>query len=93
MTPIVSAQWLHNHLYENPSDIDLVILDASPAANKSNLPSQHLGLRIPGARFFDLKNKFSDPEADMPNTLPQPQDFEQACRELGINSNSPHRGV
>lgn len=88
MTSIVSAQWLHNQLYEHPSDIDLIILDASPAANKSNLPSQHLGLRIPGARFFDLKNKFSDPDADMPNTLPQPEAFEQACRELGINSNS-----
>lgn len=88
MTPIVSAQWLHDQLHALPSEVDLVLLDASPAANKSNLPSQHLGMRIPGARFFDLKNKFSDPEADMPNTLPQAVDFQQACRELGINTNS-----
>ncbi len=84
MTPIVSVQWLQEHL-ENPH---LIILDASPKANKSSLPSHYPGMRIKGARYFDLKNKFSDPDADMPNTLPQAEAFEKECQTLGINQDS-----
>ena len=84
MTPIVSVQWLK----ENLADADLIILDASPVSNKSSLSSQYPGLRIPGARFFDLKQKFSDPDADMPNTLPSPEAFQRECQALGINQSS-----
>ncbi|MEM6628215.1 MAG: rhodanese-like domain-containing protein [Bacteroidota bacterium] len=84
MVPVVSVQWLR----ENLTDQELIILDASPASNKSSLPSHFPGMRIPGARYFDLKHKFSDPNAEMPNTLPQPEAFQGECQALGINQSS-----
>ncbi len=84
MQALVSPQWLHENL-QNPN---LVILDASPTSNKSNLKPAHSGFQIKGARYFDRKNKFSDKTAEMPNTLPQPIDFEREAQALGISNDS-----
>lgn len=81
---LVSPQWLHENL-QNPN---MVVLDASPPSNKSNLEPAHKGFQIKGARYFDRKNKFSDKSAEMPNTLPQPTDFEREAQTLGINNDS-----
>jgi thiosulfate/3-mercaptopyruvate sulfurtransferase len=81
---IVSVEWLAAHL----NDENMVILDASPESNVSGLPSTHAELSIPKARIFDLKEKFSDKESSFPNTVPQPDQFEQECRELGISNTS-----
>ena len=82
--PLVSVTWLHEN-FDNP---DLIILDASPPNNKSNLVATFPGIQIKGARFFDMKNSFSDLENPIPNMLPSPEQFEEACRKLGINKNS-----
>lgn len=84
MKNLINADWLHNNLH----DPNLIILDASPTTNKSNLSTNFAGLQIAGARFFDIKNKFSDKTADMPNTLPSVAHFTEACRALGINASS-----
>ena len=82
--PIVSPKWLYEHL-DHP---DLIILDASLAANKSKLDSEFANVQIKGSRFFDLKNTFRDKKNALPNTLPDPQLFARACRELGICTRS-----
>jgi thiosulfate/3-mercaptopyruvate sulfurtransferase len=63
--PIVSSQWL----FENLNNPNLIILDASQKAITSNKEVEK-NLQINGARYFDLKNNFSDSSSDLPNTLP-----------------------
>ena len=82
--PIVSVDWLKEHL----TDPDLILLDASPESNISNLASAHQEVMIPGSRHFDLKGKFSDPDSPFPNTLPSEAQFEYESRKLGINKTS-----
>ncbi len=84
MDALVSAHWLHAHL-ENS---DILILDASLQENKSVQQAQFEKTRIKGARFFDLKNDFSEKNSPYPNTLPSSEDFESACQRLGINRSS-----
>ena len=81
---LVTPQWLHNNK-DNPN---LIILDASPESNKSGLEVTYPNLQIPGAIKFDIKNKFSDLNASLPNMLPAPKQFEQACQDIGINKDS-----
>lgn len=81
---VVSVDWLKNHL----SDPDLVILDTSPKSNKSGLTSELENLQIPNAKYFDLKNVFSDQKAEFPNTMPSIEKFEEGCQQLGINNTS-----
>ncbi|HJR99552.1 MAG TPA: sulfurtransferase [Flavobacterium sp.] len=76
-TPIVSVNWLKEHL----NDPELIILDAVLD------PPPH-DLQIVGARTFDIKNKFSDTSSSLPNTLPKPEAFAAEAQKLGINKNS-----
>mgnify|MGYP003624664775 CR=1 FL=1 len=78
---IVSTKWL----YKNLNDPNLIILDASKSENKSNLKNEFEGWQLPNARFFDLKNSFSKKDTDLPNMLPNPENFEMEARKLGIN--------
>lgn len=83
--PLVEASWLKEHLEYN----DLIILDATlPKAVADKTSVAEPSLRIPGARFFDIKNVFSDTSAAYPNTWPGKNAFIKAARELGINNNS-----
>ncbi len=82
--PLVSSQWLHDHL----NDPNLIILDASQKKNISGEKSKLENKQIKGARKFDIKNTFSDQESDLPNTIPSPEQFQEECRKLGINKNS-----
>ena len=66
MKPLVSVSWLS----ENFANPNLVILDASPESNVSNLEVQFPGIQIKGAQHFDFKNVIVDKESDLPNTLP-----------------------
>lgn len=75
--PIVSVAWLHEHL----QDPELIILDAI-----LEMPSEDI--QIKGARTFDIKNKFSDTNSPLPNTVPNPDAFATACRKIGIQSSS-----
>ena len=81
---IVSAEWLNEHLNEK----DLIILDTSPKSNVSGLASEFDNIQLPGARYFDLKNDFSDSSSEFPNTIPSPEQFETNIRALGINNSN-----
>lgn len=80
--PIVSVDWLSKHL----DDPDIIILDASIKKATSGDLLENLDLRIEGARFFDIKKSFSDNNTDLPNMLPSVEEFENACRHLGISN-------
>ncbi|MBB6463618.1 sulfurtransferase [Flammeovirga kamogawensis] len=84
MNTIISAQ----ELFEIINQPNVIVLDASQPGDKVGLVPKNPGLQILNARTFDLKNDFSDPNSSLPNTLPTPTDFENACRNLGINNNS-----
>lgn len=83
-SPLVSSQWLHENL-NNP---DLIILDASESTNKAGLVDEFHDRKIPGTRYFDIKNTFSDPNGTFPNTFPSTEQFQIGCRSLGINDSS-----
>jgi thiosulfate/3-mercaptopyruvate sulfurtransferase len=76
-SPIVPVTWLQEHL----QDPELIILDAI-------LEMPFEDIQIKGSRTFDIKNKFSDTNSALPNTIPSPDAFSAACRELGINNSS-----
>ena len=84
MNEIVSIEWLHQNL-NHP---DLIILDASLNATAEGNTGDTLLKTIPGARFFDIKNNFSNPNSSLPNTLPNEIQFETECQKLGIRRNS-----
>ena len=76
---LVSINWLHYNLQlEN-----LVILDAT-----INKKIDDDSLCIPNARFFDIKGKFSNLNAQFPSTLPNESQFESEAQVLGINNDS-----
>ncbi|MBL4862364.1 MAG: sulfurtransferase [Crocinitomicaceae bacterium] len=82
--PLTSSLWLKNNLGHS----ELIILDASQKSNQADLKSDFENTQIKGARFFDLKNDFSDQHSEFPNTLPDIKQFEFGCRKLGINTSS-----
>ena len=78
-TSLVSGKWLKTNLEAS----NLIVLDAT--INKViNKTSE----RIPNARFFDIKKKFSDVNAIFPSTLPSTVQFQTEARALGINQDS-----
>jgi thiosulfate/3-mercaptopyruvate sulfurtransferase len=82
---LVEVEWLKEHLGADR----LVILDATlPKAVVSETADKFSEHRIPGARFFDIKNVFSDTSAAFPNTWPGERAFIEAAKKLGINKNS-----
>ena len=83
--PLVEVAWLKEQL----SNKHLVILDATlPKAVQNNSSDALEDHRIPGARFFDIKNVFSDTSATFPNTWPGEHAFIEAAQQLGIDNNS-----
>ena len=82
--PITTSKWLKENI-EHP---DLIILDASQVGNKSGLEPKFEGIQIIGARIFDIKNDFSDTASPFPNTLIDAQQFEIACRKIGVKKSS-----
>ncbi len=80
---LISVSWLKTNIH-NPN---MVVLDATIPVVTENTENVIKPI-ISGARFFDLKNIFSDVDAILPNTIPTPKQFEAGCRNLGINSNS-----
>lgn len=76
---LVSVEWLNEHLEAS----NLIVLDAT--INKVIEPA---AFRIPNARFFDIKQKFSDVTAEFPSTLPSKEQFQKEARALGIHKDS-----
>lgn len=78
-SPLVSVEWLNEHF--NASN--LIVLDAT-----INKVIDTTSIRIPNARFFDIKQKFSDTSAEFPSTLPSKEQFQKEAKALGINTDS-----
>ncbi|WP_299123140.1 sulfurtransferase [uncultured Winogradskyella sp.] len=76
---LVSVEWLN----ENDEVSNLIVLDAT-----INKVIDKSSIRLPKARFFDIKKKFSDASAQFPSTLPSAEQFEKEARALGINTDS-----
>jgi len=81
--PLVSVEWLKAHL-ESPN---LVILDAS-IKKVTDTGSSVSDEQIPSSRFFDIKEKFSDPSGPFPSTFPSDGQFAKEAQNLGINKDS-----
>lgn len=81
---MVSSDWLVSN-FNLPN---LVILDASIPSVNSMKPSALEQIRIPGARFFDLKREFSDLSSDLPGMMPAEDSFAESARNLGLNQAS-----
>ena len=91
---MVSPTWLNKAL----NDPDLIILEASSLSHSSDA-SQDLNREIlPKARPFDLKETFSLKTTKLPHMMPSAKQFEQGCRQIGINTSSKivvydHKGI
>jgi thiosulfate/3-mercaptopyruvate sulfurtransferase len=83
MDSLVTVAWLNAHL----NDADLVVLDASSVVIAAKVPELD-AVKIISARYFNLKNDFSDTASKYPNTFPTSEKFELACQNLGINKTS-----
>ena len=79
MSPVVSVKWLNANIDAS----NLIVLDATiiKVIDDSSI-------RIPKARFFNIKQKFSDVSAPFPSTLPSKEQFQKEVRALGINNDS-----
>ena len=77
--PLVSVEWLHNNLNAE----NLIILDGTIAKTFDALQQQ-----IINARFFDIKQKFSDTSNEFPSAFPSEVQFQKEARQLGVNQNS-----
>ncbi|GAA4807600.1 sulfurtransferase [Litoribaculum gwangyangense] len=75
----VTVDWLHDHLNAD----NLIILDGT--INKVFDASTK---QIPKARFFDIKNKFSDTSNPFPSAFPSKEQFQKEARLLGIDNDS-----
>ncbi len=77
--PIVTAKWLQ----ENIEAQNLVVLDGT--INKVFDPETK---QIPNARYFDIKQKFSDVAGEFPSTFPSEKQFQEEAQNLGLNKDS-----
>ena len=84
--PLVSVNWL----FVNLENENLIILDATLLKVTASKDEQKEveKKQIKRARFFDIKNTFSDINAPFPNTILSPKEFEKKTQILGINDNS-----
>jgi thiosulfate/3-mercaptopyruvate sulfurtransferase len=89
LSPLVSAQWLADHLGAD----DLLIVDASvvsftqPNGKAGSLSGHEQYIaegHVPGAVFADLIEEFSDPDGRYPFTRPDAARFAAAAGALGI---------
>jgi thiosulfate/3-mercaptopyruvate sulfurtransferase len=81
MDPLVSTEWLAEHLGQS----DLVVVDSSwhmPASGR-NGRDEYLAAHIPGARFLDI-DEISDRSNPAPHMLPSADAFGEAMERLGI---------
>lgn len=91
-SPLVSTQWLADHLGAD----ELVVLDASVHTAGTGLETTWQTARdsyeqrghVPGARYADLVEAFSTPDAEVPFTRPGAERFESAAGDLGVTNTS-----
>lgn len=91
-SPLVSTQWLADHLGADA----LVILDASVHTTGTGFDTSWTSGRdryerighVPGAVFADVRNDFSDPTSATPFARPSAGQFESAIAALGVGVDS-----
>lgn len=79
----VTPEWLLEHL----SDPEVQVIDARMAAvgnEKCDIQQEYLAGHLPSAPFFDIE-ALSDHNSPLPHTMPRPETFAVAMRELGIH--------
>lgn len=82
---LVSVDWLNNNLGAN----NLIVLNGTiPKVTAKQEEYNEVNQQIKGSLFFDIKNKFSDFNAEFPNTVLNTEEFEEQAQELGVNQNS-----
>lgn len=81
---IVSVAWLNKRL----NNENLVILDGTFKNKLAKLPTEIQEIKIKNARFFDIKNKFSETTSEFPSAYPSKSQFENESQKLGINNDS-----
>lgn len=84
MQSLISVTWLHEHL----NDPDIIILDASLTNQRTKQPEAIKTVQVPRARYFDIKQKFSDLSNEFPTAYPPLAQFEKEAQSLGINQSS-----
>ena len=67
---------------------ELLVFDGTIKKVTDILSSKTTSSFIKNARFFDIKNEFSDVDAPFPNTMISTKLFQEKARKLGVNSNS-----
>ncbi|MEF3021263.1 sulfurtransferase [Vibrio mimicus] len=83
-SPLVTAQWLQQHLH----DPNLVILDSSIEFLIPTESEKDWINKIPNAQRFDYDKVFCDPDSHLPHMMPSEERFNTLARELGINQDS-----
>ncbi len=81
MSPVVSTQWLAEHL----SAPDVRIVDASwylPDANR-DAKTEYNEAHIPGAVYFNI-DEISDTSSPYPHMLPAPEKFASRVKAMGL---------
>lgn len=76
---LVSVDWLNSNLKVS----NIIVLDAT-----INKVIDASSIRIPSARFFDIKQQFSNVSAAFPSTLPSREQFQHEAQNLGVNKDS-----
>jgi len=85
LTPIVSVDWLQQHM----QDDNLVILDASMEKVVGMEPVIYPNfLCIPNSIKLDIENNFHHHNTPQPHTMPSAQQFTEEAQKIGINQNS-----
>ena len=81
--PLVSAEWLHEHL----GDVRVKVVDASwyLPGDPREPRAEHVAARIPGAAFFGI-DEICDQTSSLPHMAPSPEQFAVQIGALGIGS-------
>ena len=83
--PTVPADWLAANLGRD----GLVVLDGSwylPGSARDPA-REFVARRVPGARFLDI-DACSDPDAELPHTIPPPDHFRRCAEAAGVSDSS-----
>jgi thiosulfate/3-mercaptopyruvate sulfurtransferase len=82
-SPLVSAEWLAEHLHAP----ELAIMDATYFLphQARDAHKEYRDAHIPGAHFFDI-DVIADPSSPYPHMLPAGYQFADAARNLGIDN-------
>ncbi|ENM5785449.1 sulfurtransferase [Vibrio metoecus] len=83
-SPLVTAQWLQQHLH----DPNLVILDSSIEFQIPTESEKDWVNKIPNSQRFDYDKVFCDPDSPLPHMMPSEERFNTLARKLGINQDS-----